>query len=118
MKVNPILMIIAIVASLLVGYTFYLCWGQIHIAIGSAVASLLMLGSTLGISCSDARVAINQKVVSFALFFVLLVQNIICAMLSVSLTAYIIMSVSIVLIWVLISYLLSMAKKDCKTTCK
>lgn len=112
MKINPVLAIIATVASLLIGYTFFHYSEQLYAAIGMALASLLTLNTTLSITIiEDSRISINLRIVSVIFFFMTLIMTITCVVLSASTAFYILTTTFLLLIWLLIIYGLSRSKK-------
>lgn len=113
MKINPVLAIIATVASLLIGYAFFHYSDQLYAAIGMAIAALLTLNASLSVTLGeDSRISVNQKIVSSIFFFIALLLTVICVILNASAAFYILTTTFLLLIWLLIIYGLGRSKKN------
>ncbi|MDR2524842.1 MAG: hypothetical protein LBC83_01395 [Oscillospiraceae bacterium] len=116
MRINPVLLIIALAISGLAGYGFF-AWNngepyQLLIAIGGGAAVFLPLGGLLALSENGWGTVGNIRALS-AIFLVLeIISNIIfCIAKMTAPTAYIIVNGILILVYILISYAVSSSLK-------
>jgi hypothetical protein len=114
MKINPILLIIALAIAALGAFGFYAANGNETyrwlITIGSGLSLFITLGGLLALS-AEGRTVVNIKVTSVLFFIGLLVEHIIFSVTALRLTPYVIITGILLLLFVLISYAVTKALK-------
>ena len=113
MKINIVTSIIAIAISALIVYGFYSFTEdptRIILCVGSLITSVTTLLGAMGIKLKDSRAGINIHVLSYVLFFILLLGNITFSFINFSIPLYVIINGGTFLIYILLFYYIFKAK--------
>jgi hypothetical protein len=115
MKINPVLLIIAIAIAGLSAFGFYAAnSGEAYywlITVGSGLSLFFPLSGLLALSFEGRGGSVNIKVVSVLFFIALLVEQLIFNFTGVKLAPYVIITGILLLIYILTAYALSKAVK-------
>jgi hypothetical protein len=115
MKVNPILLIIAIALAALVAYGFYAGNDKeayrLLIAFGAGLSMSASLGTLLAFSVADRGGSLNIKIVSLLFFLALLVEHLIFSFTKIRVAPYIIITGILLFVYALIAYAIMRALK-------
>ena len=114
MKINYVLLIIALLISGLAAFGFYAANSgdtfRTLITIGSGLTLFITLSGALAFSSPNGGTA-NIKIVSFIFFFVFIVEHLIFGFAGIRLTPYIIINGILILLYILIAYAITRALK-------
>jgi hypothetical protein len=115
MKVNPILLIIALAIAALAAFGFYSANdGEVYrwlITIGAGLSLFVTLGGFIAFSADGGGGTVNIKVTSVLFFIALLIEHIIFSFTGVAMAPYVIITGILLLLFVLISYAITGALK-------
>ncbi|GHT99097.1 hypothetical protein FACS1894142_6310 [Spirochaetia bacterium] len=115
MKINPVLLIIALAIAALAAFGFYSANnGEAFrwlITAGAGLSLFVTLSGVLAFSADGGGGTVNIKVTSVLFFIALLVEHIIFSLAGVALTPYVIITGILLLLFVLISYAITRALK-------
>jgi hypothetical protein len=108
MKVNPVLLIMAIAISALAAYGFYAGNDEetyrLLIAFGAGLSMAASLGGLLAFSAEGRGGSLNIKIVSMLFFLALLVEHLIFSFTKIQIAPYIIITGILLLVYVLTAY--------------
>jgi hypothetical protein len=109
MKINPIMLIIAIAIAALSGYGFFAANGgenyQLVLTIGASLVLFVTLGGTIAIKSATGRGSVaNIRVLSAVFLVLFVVEQVLFSFVPFHLPPYIIITGILLLIYILIAY--------------